>query len=87
MKQQLFTRSALQTILVIAGAVMVSLFGLSIGTQYDNKYITKAAPAQDQLYTIPEKGYCALVDGWEFYPDTLLSPADFSSGTHNYYST
>ena len=87
MKQHVFTKSALQTILVITGAVMVSLFGLSLVTQYDNKYITKAAPAQDQPCTIPEKGYCALVDGWEFYPDALLSPADFSSGTHNYYST
>ncbi|MDE5716970.1 MAG: HAMP domain-containing histidine kinase, partial [Lachnospiraceae bacterium] len=44
-------------------------------------------PAQGQLYVIPEKGYCSLVDGWEFYPDALLFPNDFSSETLPYYST
>ncbi len=87
MKQHIFTKSAWQTILVIAGAVIVSLTGLSAVTQYDNKYIAKALPAQGQIYMIPEKGYCALVDGWAFYPDALLSPADFSPGTRNYYNT
>ena len=87
MKQHIFTKSAWQTILVIAGAVIVSLTGLSAVTQYDNKYITKAAPAQDNVYIIPEKGYCSLVDGWEFYPDLLLFPEDFSSGPLPYYRT
>lgn len=87
MKQTLLTKSAFQTILVIAGAIILSLLGLSAVTQYDNKYITKAAPVQDHLSIIPEKGYCSLVDGWELYPDILLFPDDFSSGTHTYYNT
>lgn len=87
MKQTLFTRATIQIILIIAGAIILTLFGLSTVTQFDNKYITKAKLTQDNLCVIPEKGYCSLVDGWEFYPDTLLFSEDFSSGTQPYYST
>ena len=87
MKQTLFTKSALQTTLVIAGAIIVSLLGLLTITHYDNKYITKAALTQDNRCIIPEKGYCSLVDGWELYPDLLLSPEDFTDKTPSYYST
>lgn len=87
MKQTLFTKSAVQTILVIAGAIILTLSGLLTVTRFDNKYITKAAVTQGNLCVIPEKGYCALVDGWELYPDLLLFPDDFSSGTHPLYNT
>lgn len=87
MKQTLRTKPVLHTILTITGAVIVSLLGLLAVTHYDNKYITKAPLIQGGLCTIPEKGYCALVDGWELYPDTLLSPEDFSSEKRPYYDT
>lgn len=87
MKQTILTKSAFQTILVIAGTLMFCLLGLSTVNSYDNKYITKAALTQDNICVIPEKGYCSLVDGWELYPDILLFPEDFSSGTQSYYST
>ncbi len=87
MKQRILPKSGIQTMLVVAGAIMVSLLGLLAFTRFDNKYITKAAPAQDNVYIIPEKGYCSLVDGWEFYPDLLLFPEDFSSGPLPYYRT
>lgn len=87
MKQTLFTKFALHTILIITGTVIVSLLGLLAITSYDNKYITKAPLTQGGLCTIPEKGYYSLVDGWELYPDVLLSPEDFSSERPPYYST
>lgn len=87
MKQTLLTRSVLQTILTAAGGILLSLLGLLTLTQYDNKYITKAVLAQDNFCVIPEKGYCSLVDGWELYPDRLLSPEDFSGEKTSYYST
>lgn len=87
MKQTLFTKSTLHAILIITGAVLVSMLGLLTVTRYDNKYITKAPLTQGGLCIIPEKGYCSLVDGWEFYPDALLSPQDFSSEKLPYYST
>lgn len=87
MKQTRMVNPAVQTILVTAGALILSLLGLHIITQYDNKYITKAVPAQDQFYMIPEKGYCSLADGWELYPDALLSPDDFSSRPLTRYNT
>lgn len=86
MKQTLFTKSAFYTTLIITGAVIVSLLGLLTITRYDNKYITKAPLTQGGLCIIPEKGYCSLVDGWELYPDALLSPQDFSSNKRSYYS-
>ena len=87
MKQNIFTKTAFQTILVTAGTIMISLLGLLTITRYDNKYITKAALTQDNLCTVPEKGYCSLVDGWELYPDVLLLSEDFSSATQSYYNT
>ena len=87
MKQTLLTKSAFQTIVVIAGTIIISMIGLLTITHHDNKYITKAALTQDNLCIIPEKGYCSLVDGWELYPDLLLFPEDFSEETPSYYST
>lgn len=87
MKQTLFTKSTVQTILVITGTIIITLLGLSAITRFDNKYITKAELTQDNLCVIPEKGYYSLVNGWEFYPDVLLSPEDFLSGTQTYYNT
>lgn len=87
MKQILYTKSAVQTILVIAGTIILTLLGLLTITQFDNKYITKAAVAQGNFCVIPEKGYCSLVDGWELYPDFLLFPEDFSSETQPHYNT
>lgn len=87
MKQTIFTKPAYQTILTVFGTMLVTLIGLLALTQYDNKYIAKASFTQDHLCTIPEKGYYSLVDGWELYPDVLLFPEDFFSGTHSYYST
>lgn len=86
-KQTLLSTSAFQTILIIAGTFLFSLLGLLTVTRYDNKYITKTALTQDNLCIIPEKGYASLVDGWELYPDLLLSPGDFSSGTLPHYNT
>lgn len=87
MKQTLLTKSAVQTILVIAGTIILTLLLLLTVTRFDNKYITKAAVTQGNLCMIPEKGYCSLVDGWELYPDLLLFPEDFSSGAMPCYST
>lgn len=87
MKQTLFTRSSLQTILIITGTIILSLLGLLMINRYDNKYITKATLTQDKLCIIPEKGYCSLVDGWELYPDVLLSPGDFTGKMPLHYST
>lgn len=87
MKQTLFTKSAFQTILVIAGTIILSMLGLLTISRHDNKYITKAALTQDNLCIIPEKGYCSLVDGWELYPDLPLFPEDFADKAPSYYST
>ncbi|MCM1386665.1 MAG: HAMP domain-containing histidine kinase [Bacillus sp. (in: Bacteria)] len=78
MKQTIFSRSIFHAAVITAASIIITLCGLSMITRYDNKYITKSALTQDNLALIPENGYCALVDGWELYPDALLAPEDFS---------
>ncbi len=87
MKQTTFSKSVLQAVFVIIVTIFFALSGLTALTRYDNKYISKAALTQEHLAVIPEKGYCSLADGWELYPDRLLSPDDFSSGTPPHYDT
>lgn len=87
MRQTIFSKSVLQAVLVFLGTIALTLLGLLTATRYDNKYITKATLTQDQFSVIPEKGFCSLVDGWELYPDVLLFPEDFSSGTQPFYRT
>ena len=87
MKHRIFTKSVVRAALVIVCTIAFTLIGLLAVTRYDNKYITKAPLTQDQLCLIPENGYCALVNGWELYPDVLLSPGDFSSETPPFVTT
>lgn len=87
MKQTTLSQSVIRAVAIIVGTIVLTLTVLSIMMGYDNKYISKATLTQDNLVLIPEKGYCALVDGWELYPDALLSPEDFSSETPACYNT
>lgn len=68
------SKSIFRPVLVMIGIVIITMSGLSIITSYDNKYITKAPVTQDNLAIVPENGSSALVDGWELYPDLLLTP-------------
>lgn len=87
MNRTILSKSVFQAVLVIVVTIFLTLSVLSFLTRYDNKYISKAAITQEHLALIPEKGYCSLTDGWEFYPDALLTPDDFSSGTLPHYDT
>lgn len=87
MKQQTIAKTVLQALLIIACTIALTMLGLSAISRYDNKYIAKAALTQEQFSIIPEKGYCSLVDGWELYPDVLLSPEDIASRTQPFYNT
>lgn len=81
MKQRISQNYMLRTALLLTTTVCLTLAGLWVVTRYDNKYIAKAPLTQESFVQIPEKGCLSLVDGWELYPDVLLSPADFASGT------
>lgn len=76
-----------RAVLILLGAAVLTLAGLSFVTRYDNKYIAKARLAQDQFVDIPGNGCYTLVDGWTIYPDVLLSSADFAAGTDSGYGT
>lgn len=86
MKHATFAVSAFQAALAAVCAVALALAGLSAITRYDNKYSIKAKLTQDGFCVIPEKGACTLADGWELYPDALLSPDDFRSETPPFYN-
>lgn len=65
---------------VLLAAALAALLGLLLLADFDNKYTAKAQISQDGVTVFPEEGVRYLVDGWEMYPDVLLSPADFTAG-------
>lgn len=81
MKLKMLPGPVVRTVITVIAAMLLTLAGLAAAAVYDNKYITKAGITQDYFTLIPEKGCHALVDGWELYPDILLSPDDFNHET------
>ncbi len=79
MKHTITSKNMLRSSLLMAVTVLCTLFCLWLFTLYDNKYTLKAEIAQANTVLLPENGLRYLVDGWEIYPDSLLSPADFSA--------
>ncbi len=87
MKQRILQNYILRAAMLLASAAFLTLAGLWVITRYDNKYIAKAPLTQESFAQTPEKGCCCLVDGWELYPDALLSPADFAACSEPAYHT
>lgn len=81
MNHTFFKHKTLYPLLTIIIAILFTLAGIRLLSVYDNKYTKKAQTVQDITSIIPENGICFLVDNWEFYPDQLLFPEDFASGT------
>lgn len=75
------TRSAI-LIWMIALCLAASAFFFFL-YHHDNKYTTEAPPAQDGVFMLEDasKGHEVfwLIDGWEFYPDQLISATDQSA--------
>lgn len=75
MKQMYLNKVKMLMLLLCSIAVTVAF--LKFLYYYDNKYTAKSMIAQDGVCLAPETGVQCLTDGWEFYPDALLSPLDF----------
>lgn len=86
MKSKL-SKSIFRPLLMFTGTVILTMLCLSGITSYDNKYITKAPVTQDNLTIVPKNGSYALVDGWELYPDSLLTSEDFANSSLPCYRT
>lgn len=80
MKQKNSSQNIIRSITIFAAATAAALLSLSLISRYNNKYILKAPLTQEHFLEIPSNGCYALTDGWELYPDVLLSSEDFSSG-------
>lgn len=78
MKQKGFRKKTICSFAVMVSAVLFTLAAMRLLSVYDNKYTKKASVSQDNIVTLPESGCCFLADGWEIYPDRLLSPTDFA---------
>lgn len=85
MKQKGFSKYILRTVLIFAITAGITLTTLSFLIRYDNKYIVKSPLTQAHFSQCPQRGCYSLVDGWELYPDQLLSPEDFSSAPDSCY--
>lgn len=81
MKQIRFSKTVVSAAALVLCAALLALLGLWALAHYDNKYIEKACITQVNVTILPESGISFLVDGWELYPDQLLTPTDFSEGT------
>lgn len=71
-------RLALKVVMTftLAAAVFLTVY------QYDNKYTTAGPKARDGILTLDREALAQhpvlfLVDGWEYYANRLLAPADF----------
>lgn len=81
MKHTIYNKKIIPPFLTVILTILFTLAGIRLLSAYDNKYTEKALITQDNKSMIPENGVCFLVDGWEIYPDKLLSPQNFTSGT------
>lgn len=86
MKQKSFSQNIFRSIVIFAAATAASLIFLSLTAYYNNKYILKAALTQEHFLEIPSNGCYALTDGWELYPDRLLTSEDFSLRSYTAYN-
>lgn len=62
-------------------AAFAALSGLAFLFHVDNKYTANAGIAQEGVTVLPTDEVRFLVNGWELYPDQLLTPDDFREGT------
>lgn len=68
-------------VILMIGAAFFVLAGLIILSHIDNKYTAKTEMVQEHVTLLPADGAAFLVDGWELYPDRLLTPNDFSDSS------
>lgn len=78
MKFKKIPNTVIHTIMLVLCAVFAALSGLTLLYHIDNKYTAKVEIPQEYAAVLPAAGVAFLVDGWEFYPDRLLMPDDFS---------
>ena len=81
MEKKKLPKTVTRVIALMICAAFLSLSGLAILYRVDNKYTAKAEMVQEHVTLLPVSGTAFLVDGWEFYPDRLLTPGDFSVQT------
>lgn len=81
MEKKKLPKTVTRVIALMICAAFLSLSGLAILYRVDNKYTAKAKMVQEHVTLLPVSGTAFLVDGWEFYPDRLLTPGDFSVQT------
>lgn len=67
-------------VFALAAAVFLAVY------QYDNKYTATGPKAKDGVLTLDSEALARhpvlfLVDGWEYYANRLLTPADFDGNT------
>lgn len=78
MKPKSVSPNLIRSITIFAASTAAALIALSLIVRYNNKYILKTSLTQEHFLEIPSNGCYAITDGWELYPDRLLSPEDFS---------
>ena len=78
MEKKKFPQTVTRVIVLMICAAFLALSGLAILYRVDNKYTAKTGMVQEHVTLLPANGAAFLVDGWELYPDRMLTPHDFS---------
>lgn len=81
MEKKKLPKTVTRVIALMICTAFLSLSGLAILYRADNKYTAKTEMVQEHVTLLPVSGTAFLVDGWELYPDRLLTPGDFSDQT------
>lgn len=73
------------SILCALGAFLIVFILFQFLYKADNKYTSGAPYGKDGTFTfsdsdLKDKNLLFLIDGWQFYPDELLTPEDVDSG-------
>lgn len=81
MEKKKLPKTVTRVIALMICAAFLSFSGLAILYRADNKYTAKTEMVQEHVTLLPVSGTAFLVDGWELYPDRLLTPGDFLDQT------
>lgn len=76
-------RTACSSIIIFGIVLCFAAVFFTFIFYYDNKYTDRVPVSQDGILSVTRQNLAAgvsLADGWELYPDRLLSPSELSAG-------
>ena len=77
MKHRIFSKNTILSVFVMLFVILLTQISLHFIDTYDNKYNIILQDNQEYITIVNKDHIDFLVNGWQLYPDILLSPMDF----------